>query len=392
MIKVACIGNMNNNFFSFVRYLRDMGMSADLLIRNNEMNHFYPQADSYSNVNRDYIKKLSWGHVLTYYSTPKNRIKNDLSRYDFLIACGTVPAFLEKIGRTLDLFIPYGADLYGFPFCRFPFYLPIFIHFSKSQKKGIQASRYLSMDITNDIMEKAFNRIAFTGKRVTFGLPMIYLPEYKTININRYLDQNPYAKKFEEIRNQHDLVIFHQTRLNWKTSPDSFTWKGNDKLVKGFANFVKKHHKKVSSALVIIEYGTDVNETKKLIKELDIESHVYWFPKMMRKELMMGLGMADIGTGEFHNSWLSCGTIYESLAMGKPLMHYREDNLYKDHYPELYPMINVKTSEDIAQSLADYVRRPDYYKEMGIKGRRWYDYYVVKKPIEEYLYLINNSA
>lgn len=42
MKKVALVGNMNNNFFSLIRYLKDKNIQAELFLLNNEMGHFCP--------------------------------------------------------------------------------------------------------------------------------------------------------------------------------------------------------------------------------------------------------------------------------------------------------------------------------------------------------------
>lgn len=380
---------MNNNFFSLVRYLRDRGLETDLLLRNNEFDHFMPNADSFTEDYKSYTHKLSWGHVSTWYTTPKSKIESDLTKYDFTIGCGTVPAFMEKIKRQLDLFIPYGADLYGFPFMKFPWYIPFLYQFSRAQAKGIKSSKHICLDYANDLFEKPIKKLAPVGKRHYLAIPMLYLPEYSSENIRHFSKQYPFSKKFQTIRNNHFPIIFHQTRHNWKTSPDIFTWKGNDQLVKGFASFVKSSETKYNPALILFEYGADVKATKQLIIDLNIEKNVYWFPKMSRKELMIGLSHADIGASEFANSWLFCGTVIESLAMEKPLLHYREDNLYTDHYPKLYPLMNAKTDYDISQHLNNYVNNPSTYKNMGKEGKKWLEKFFIDKPLKQIIKIIS---
>lgn len=45
--RVALVGNMNNNHFALLRYLRDLGVNATLLMFSNEAAHFYPQQDTW---------------------------------------------------------------------------------------------------------------------------------------------------------------------------------------------------------------------------------------------------------------------------------------------------------------------------------------------------------
>ena len=384
-VKVACVGNMNNNFFTLARFLRDRGIEADLFLRNNEFSHFLPEADSYTLSYQHETIKLNWGHLLTYYTCEKKRILSDLADYDFVIGCGTVPAFMDKINRQLDLFVPYGSDLYGFPFYRFPYYLPIFYAFSHAQRRGIRDSKSLLMEKSSHLYEDPLETLDYRGNRISAGLPVVYTPEYNPDTISQWYDQCQWYPEFNKIRQTHDLVVFHQTRLQWKSSPDQATWKGNDKLIRGFAAFWKRNHRVVRSALILIEYGADIQATRDLIRELGIEKNVFWFPKMMRKEIMVGLSLADIGTAEFHNSWICSGVIYESLAMAKPLLQYRNDGLdiYQKNYQKLYPIINVLSAQDITLALEDYIARPEYYKKIGRDGFEWHQENVIDRPLRK---------
>ena len=64
MAKIAIIGNMNNNGFSIMRYLRDLGQDAYLLLYSNSASggnsHFTIEADSWVPEKwRPFIKVLS---------------------------------------------------------------------------------------------------------------------------------------------------------------------------------------------------------------------------------------------------------------------------------------------------------------------------------------------
>ena len=50
-MKLGLIGNMNNNNFAMMRYFRDLGADAHLLLYSNDgkdsLNHFTPEADTW---------------------------------------------------------------------------------------------------------------------------------------------------------------------------------------------------------------------------------------------------------------------------------------------------------------------------------------------------------
>lgn len=107
---------------------------------------------------------------------------------------------------------------------------------------------------------------------------------------------------------------------------------------------------------------------------------------------MVCLSLADIGASEFNFSLLGGGTIYEILAMAKPLMGRRDDHLYRDTHGDLYPMIDIRSSADTTSALLDYVKRPAYYQDMGELGRQWFQKRVVEQGVTAYVDMINSAA
>ena len=125
----------------------------------------------------------------------------------------------------------------------------------------------------------------------------------------------------------------------------------------------------------------DVDASKDLIKAHKIEDHIVWMPLMQRKEIMLGLNMADISCGQFDNSWLTCGVVDETLASNIPLLHYREDALYETDYETLYPLMNAKTAADITERLEAYSLDKDYQNKLAELGSQWLKKYTVDNPL-----------
>ena len=115
-MRVACIGNMNNNMFSLVRYLRDRGIDAELVLLDCEQAHFHPSCDAYDLDYQAYTTSVDWGRRKRFDKVSGDRVRDLLGRYDYLAGCHTVPALAHKAGRKLDLFFPFGTDVYEMPF------------------------------------------------------------------------------------------------------------------------------------------------------------------------------------------------------------------------------------------------------------------------------------
>ena len=390
-IRVACIGNMNNNLFSLVRWLRDFNIDAELLLFDKEAEHFLPQNDSINNTNKfTYVKKLSWGSSKSFFITSSKKITHDLEDYNVIVGCGLSPAFLAKAGLRLHIFSPYGSDLYGIlseMLFKFHWKTPARLILAYYQKKGIR-NVYLCVTIpSNKDYKKAIQRLGI--KNYGLAIPIIYSPEYNSEKFNNY--SSVYTDVFIWIRKNYDIVIFNHCRQIWKTFVDKVSWKGNDILIRGFAQYLKKAKKK--AVLVLFEYGPDVENSKKLIRDLDIEKSVIWLPKMPRKDIMFGLELADFGSDILTGIGTGTnGTCREVMALGKPL--FRSIGFSPEEYKKITmrpfpPIINVRTPEEIAKHLLNYEKNPEAYQEIGKKAKEWFDKYMGIGLAEKWVYLIS---
>ncbi|HDY68919.1 MAG TPA: hypothetical protein ENH85_14150 [Candidatus Scalindua sp.] len=392
--KVACIGNMNNNMFSLVRYLRDFNIDATLFLLNNETEHFSPLSDTFDS-NYDYIKKLTWGsnaRKLFLPSTP-GKVREDFKQYDVLIGCGVAPAFLERAGLKLHIFMPYGADLYSVPFLParpITRRMPAKLILAYYQKRGIRHSLLTTAPVVVKCWSKAIETLGIKHYPILY--PMVYCPQYNNLNFEKSSLQ--YSQSFLQIRSNYDVVVFNHSRQIWKTFIDDVSLKGNDVLIRGFADYVKRGTKK--AVLVLFEYGIDVIESKKLISQLGVADSVIWMPKMFRKEIMFGLSLADFGSDQFIVGDGGGGTCWEVMATGKPVFAYfginQEEFSALNMGKPFPPIVNVKTPDEIVNHLINFEKQPDYYKKLGEKAKNWYSYYMGKGLAEKYLYLVKTIA
>src|SRR5690606_29026678 len=139
-------------------------------------------------------------------------------------------------------------------------------------------------------------------------------------------------EKFIKIREKSDLLLFHHCRHEWNDDGSlevsKHVWsKGNDILIKGLRRFVDGHGS-VKTSLILFDYGTQVERSRRLVVKLGLEDNVHWFPQSMRKDIMMGISLADVGIGELAVSWYTYGAIVEFMSLGVPVVHNRDDSLY----------------------------------------------------------------
>jgi len=109
---------------------------------------------------------------------------------------------------------------------------------------------------------------------------------------------------------EHDLVFFMPSRHHWKE-------KGTDKVLRAFSRFAKRNP---DSLLVMVDWGTNIDESKELIRKLTIPSRNFRFVQPMpKKDLIEMYNEADVVLDQFTlGSWGM--TTPEAIACEKPVI------------------------------------------------------------------------
>jgi glycosyltransferase involved in cell wall biosynthesis len=386
--KIALLGNMNNNNSVLARYLMDYGYRPELLLFEHELDHFLPTQDTYDHDASGYTKTLAWGSYKSLFLKPTHTIRSTIAAYDFLIGSRLAPAYFAKVNLSLDIFIPTGGDLCSLPFFNglAPKRLLQYLLVSRLQRNGIASANALLWDLTNPVVENALKKIRLPADRILSGIPLLYLPDFSRPKLLANAAHSSYAEKFNVIRSQSDLMIFHHIRHVWLDQSiaraGQLHAKSNDILMRAFALLVKDHPE-IQSTLVMFEYGPDVASSKLLCDQLGISNRVAWMPLMGRKELMYGLSLSDVMVGELKNSWLSYGAIMEAMAVQVPVIHKRIDSLYNIPDAQLYSMYNADDVSTVYQALLSVANHPAQAKIFGQSGFEYFKKNIIEYPISE---------
>lgn len=403
--KIALVGNIQNWNFALMCWLRNYGYDAKLFYQPNSF--FKPGIDTFDIEILQYCVEVDW--LKRGFPTEVNlvnEIKQTFLSFDFIIGSGTECAILNYCGIKLDIYIPLGSDFYHEPFLphEYPLITKLYYFFSlsknydfvkygtlaKYQYRAIKESANVILDKTNDEYESKFSDLNYVGCRQVFTPPFIYHLSAISHFVDSIEPSVHWKNIIQELRKKNEFIILYHGRHVWKDRNDIY--KGTDSLVKGFANFIKNKSSKISCKLVLLEYGIDFPATRNLIEELGISHHVIWFPQMFRKDILYLITMIDLCCGEFGDSFLTFGTIVEAMLMGKPIIHYREDNLYLDQYPKLYPLLNCRSPEEISMQLLKYHLLKDVLKEMGLDAKNWCEQFVINEPLSRIFNIIESKS
>lgn len=399
--RVLLLGNMNNNFFSYYRYLLDLGIQAKLIVFADEPSHFRPVEDTF------YIEKYENDILYLSLGTPHTLNLNGLKslfkfikefKPDLTIGSHYAPFYLKLIGSKCNIFIPYGSDLYELPFSRTfiqtSFFKKVVLtvinncFIAPFQKRAIQMSDAVIIIDNIITYRQALGKLSV--KHFRLGSPIVYNFQCLEDNVEDYPDdisillRNVSAQTF---------VVFSQSRQYWTQSVDGATFediKANDRLIHAFANFALD---KTDVILILFKYGPDVVASQQLVAELGIEESVIWMPKMSRKYILRLLNeFASLGADQFTAGYFG-GTGYEIMSQGIPLLVNLNipvaeyETLIGSPYP---PILNAQSSSDILEHLEYYYMNREELKALRLITKSYFDKYLGKGLVNKHIALFQS--
>jgi hypothetical protein len=427
-MKVAILGNMNNNGFALMRYFRDLGVDAHLLLYSNDgigsLEHFKPENDTFEIEKwRAFIHQTSFFNG-TYHVLPESfqkiftliynirnkflerelrlsplsimEVTNMIQSFTNIVTSGYGPAILHRASRNASIFSPYASGIEGINRMYAPSLLSLLnrVLFEYGRYVQIKALKHVNHIVTAEI---GITKVALKENSLYFkalAMPMVYVeqnyPEYTGL------------KNIDEIGAELeacDFSVIMHSRLAWNSAickKNNVRSKNNHWVILSFNEIIKKKPS-IKSRLLILEYGPDVINTKKLVSDLGLDYYVTWIPKTSRRNLMWLLSRVSLGVGEFIESPRTIwgGTGWEVLASGKPLLQgfFFEDGEYEASFghPEP-PLLKVRSQEDVTNHMLEIANNPQKAVEIGSKSKEWFHNYNGLNLATQWLYLLAEGS
>lgn len=410
---IGLVGNMNNNNFALLRYFRDLGANAHLLLYADDgagdLSHFAVECDTwdmarwapfvhrtavYNSLVSAIDAPLSWvvggwswlsavlgrqrGHVKP---VTAQHLRESFGRYERLLGTGIAPAALIRTDRALDVFYPYSAVI---EFTESTDYVQRRRWLRRASARcrsyvvarqidGIRRSTHV---VTSDKSVCQQRALSFGVKPKCLFFPMVYnrellpsrLPSERLSVVARHIARSDFS------------VMCHSRQL-WSRSNvrDDLTMasKNSDWLIRAFRDFVDVRPG-CRSLLVLSEYGPCVAASHSLISMLGLKKYVVWLPRLPRREIMWLLPQVSVCAGEFYSidRWIWGGTGWEVLAAGKPLL--QGFRFAEGEFEELYghpppPLLPVRSQADVLEGLIFAADHPERAAQMGQRAREWFN-------------------
>jgi glycosyltransferase involved in cell wall biosynthesis len=170
----------------------------------------------------------------------------------------------------------------------------------------------------------------------------------------------------EKIRDQWMQVVGGK-KFILNVCRQSWQWKGNDRLIHAFSRFTQDANQ--DWRLVLMKWGPDVEKTKTLIQQLNIESKVVWENLCSKPLLRKRQQAADLVVDQLVMPGYGT-SVLESMAADKPILMMPPDEKTQIYLPELPPFIGASQINEIYEALCRC--NDDFFRQsQGTKNLKW---------------------
>ncbi|MBN1942498.1 MAG: glycosyltransferase [Phycisphaerae bacterium] len=200
---------------------------------------------------------------------------------------------------------------------------------------------------------------------------------------------NEWMPEIEQCRTLHeellaslnaDFIVFHPSRQHWDETRDPSLEKGNDIFIRGLARFIQECNPR--GAAVFVDWGKMVNKTQRLLEELKIAQRVHWIPPQHNHAMVRYMKACDLLADQFYLGAFG-STMPKALLHETPAMLYLDEERHRWCFPEMPPVINASTPEEVFTGMRRLYEDKSYREALVRDGKSWYDRYHSNRVIAE---------
>lgn len=155
------------------------------------------------------------------------------------------------------------------------------------------------------------------------------------------------------------IIIFAPARHNWAV-------KGNDKIIKAFHQLIKEK----DAVLIFSDWGQEQDRSKRLIKSLGLGSRVFWEQPIPKMKLVDYYNSSDIVLDQF-NIGVFGTTTPEALACGTPVILHYDKKLTDWCFDEEPPVVKANSPKEIYKQMLLLSTNKSEWKNISKRSREW---------------------
>lgn len=363
-MRILILGNTANSGYPVAKELRKMNYDVDLALNFSDSVLCFPQWEEENIENYSDPLTLNPKTIITDSNSP-NWIRyfdmySNVPRKKMLLQKIYSRVNLMKMVREYDFIeshFPYQIYLqfFGVPYISFDTGWMRYIQqgngfLDRLSRRGYEKSK--AIVLTNPDTYETVDNLSYLDKNKIFFAPFAIDPEKYKPNDNHDLR--------EQFVEDGEMLLFSPTRQEWNV-------KGNDKMIRAYAKFVKKYPK---SKFIIVAWSVDEKRSKSLVEELGISDNVIWIKPVHKNKLIDYYNASDIVLEQFLIGSWGAGTL-EAMSCGKPVLMFYNKKLIRRAFGEEPPILNSFEEDEIYSNLIMLSNSPEKRKSIGQKSREW---------------------
>jgi glycosyltransferase involved in cell wall biosynthesis len=165
-----------------------------------------------------------------------------------------------------------------------------------------------------------------------------------------------------------DVVFFSPTRQHWRDANRSLV-KGNDIMLRAAGRLWAEGRR---FRLVMVEWGHNITETKRMIEGLGYAEAVTWVPPMGKQDLWRAYCTSHAVLDQFVLPALG-GVAFETLALGCRLITRTDQQTLTRFFGAAPPVLPAGSVEEVESSMRAVLDDPEDKAGLGPAGRSWID-------------------
>ncbi len=295
-------------------------------------------------------------------------ITRELAAYDVSVVTELGPVF-ARYSDNEYVFVPTGWDLKGGPF-------PLRTARTRPRGRGdfsaLLVARRLRSGIRGASAIWAAPFLPFVNASSALGVSL-------TTTIPQPIDTTLFSPAPRREISNRPLTIFHPSRMQFdrrRWTPSSGQWKGNDILLRGFADVIRRG---IDARLVLIERESsmDQEEGRRLLEDMGVSDRVIWLNAGTTAgyswgELVEHYRSAGVVVDEF-GGWFGLVAL-EGASCGKPVLNYLDsthgDGVVESLYPGGHPFLQAQSAEEVCNVIMELTDH-ELRTSIGRASRQW---------------------
>jgi hypothetical protein len=161
-------------------------------------------------------------------------------------------------------------------------------------------------------------------------------------------------------------VFFSPARQHWQDKSGSWA-KGNDVLFRAAARLATAGHQ---FRIELIEWGVEVEASKKLIADLGIADRVRWLPTMRKHELWKAYCQSHAVVDQFASKVMG-GVGFEAMALGRRLISAMDHDTFARFFGQAPPILAASSVDECEAQMLRVIGDADDRAELGASSANW---------------------